>query len=108
MPVVNGGIPGHSTEQGLVIAPKLLVHKPDVVIFGWGLQDARRTTVADADRSPPVSTNTALYKTLRRKLQPPIVTKGTVSRVAKDRFESNLRQLVTLAESLVQRCSSST
>ena len=55
VPVVNGGIPGHSTEQGLVIAPKLLVHKPDVVIFGWGLRDAQRTTVADADRGPPVS-----------------------------------------------------
>ena len=99
VPVVNGGIPGHSTEQGLVIAPKLLVHKPDVVIFGWGLRDAQRTTVADADRRPAsFPRNTALYKTLRRKLQPPIVTKGTVSRVAKDRFESNLRQLVTLAE----------
>ena len=99
VPVINGGIPGHSTEQGLLVAPALFAHKPDVVILAWGLRDAQRTTVADMDRRPAAfPRNTALYKTLRRKLQAPVVSKGTIPRVAKPRFESNLRQLVSLAE----------
>jgi len=99
VPVVNGGIPGHSTEQGLVMVHRLFSHKPDVVILGWGLRDAQRTTVADVDRRPAAfPRNTALYKTLRRKLQSPVVTKGTIPRVSKPRFEANLRELTTLAQ----------
>lgn len=99
VPVVNGGIPGHSTEQALAIAPKLMAHTPDVVIFGWGLRDAQRTTVADADRrTATFPRNTALYKTLRRKLQSPVVSRGTIPRVSAEQFEANLRQLIAMAE----------
>ena len=99
VPVVNGGIPGHSTVQGLAVASKLLTHKPDVVILGWGLRDAQRTTIADTERRPAAfPRNTALYKFLRRKLQSPVVTKGTIPRVSEAQFESNLQTLVSLAE----------
>ncbi len=100
VPVVNGGIPGHSTEQGMKVVSKLFAAGPDVAILGWGLRDAQRTTVADVDRTAPnFPRNTALYKVLRRKLQSPVVSKGTIPRVSEARFERNLRTIVDMAKS---------
>jgi lysophospholipase L1-like esterase len=48
--VINGGQPGHSSFQGLWLWDKTLArYKPDVVIFGYIVQDARK--VAYSDRS---------------------------------------------------------
>lgn len=48
--VINGGQPGHSSFQGLWLWEKTLArYKPDVVVFGYIVQDARR--VAYSDRS---------------------------------------------------------
>ena len=51
--VVNAGIPGHSTHQGLRFAEALIERNPDIVLLGWGLRDGDRAPVADADRQPP-------------------------------------------------------
>lgn len=48
--VINGGQPGHSSFQGLWLWERALArYKPDVVIFGYVVQDARK--VAYSDRS---------------------------------------------------------
>ena len=100
VPVVNGGIPGHSTHQGRQVLASLLGTAPDVIIFGWGLRDAQWSTIPDSQRtSPSFPRSTALYRALRHKLQTPIVSKGTLPRVSKAEFEENLKVMVGLAES---------
>jgi hypothetical protein len=48
--VINGGQPGHSSFQGLWLWERALArYRPDVVIFGYVVQDARK--VAYSDRS---------------------------------------------------------
>jgi lysophospholipase L1-like esterase len=48
--VINGGQPGHSSFQGLWMWDRTLAaYKPDLVIFGYIVQDARK--VAYSDRS---------------------------------------------------------
>ncbi len=51
--VINGGQPGHSSFQGLWFWDKVLhLYQPDLVVFGYIVQDAR--TVAYSDRSQAV------------------------------------------------------
>jgi len=48
--IINGGQPGHSSFQGLWLWDRALArYKPDVVVFGYVVQDARK--VAYSDRS---------------------------------------------------------
>ena len=52
VPVVNAGVPGHSSHQGRTVAVELLDHRPTVVILGWGLRDGQGAPVMDKERKP--------------------------------------------------------
>ena len=97
LPVVNAGIPGHSTVQGMGWGKALMQRSPSVVLLGWGLRDAQQTTVPDADRRPtPFPRNTRLYRTLSQwVLSPPI---GTQPRVAEDRYQDNMTEMIAYAK----------
>mgnify|MGYP003951388969 CR=1 FL=1 len=96
MPVVNAGIPGHSTEQGMAWGKALMQRGPSVVILGWGLRDAQWTTLPDVQRRPATfPRNTRLYRKLAQSLVGP--SKGSVPRVGEERFVQNMADMVAYA-----------
>jgi lysophospholipase L1-like esterase len=98
IPVVNAGVPGHSSQQGLRLAKELMALKPDVVIVGWGLRDGQHTVVPDADRSPTrFPRDTRLYRLLAGKLSS--AQKGTTPRVGASQFRENLNEIAQVASS---------
>jgi lysophospholipase L1-like esterase len=99
VPVFNAGVPGHSTEQGKRIALPLFKAKPSVAILGWGLRDAQRATIPDAERrTPTFPRNTAVFRWLARTLHSPVVNRGHKPRVSASRLEQNLRLIIDAAE----------
>jgi len=99
VPVFNAGVPGHSSEQGKRVAESLLEYNPTLLILGWGLRDAQKTTLADAHRRPAsFPRNTALFEWLGQRLRSPAVQRGTIPRVSAERFQKNLEHVVSLAE----------
>lgn len=65
VPVVNAGVPGHSSHQGRTVATELLRHRPTVVILGWGLRDGQGAPLMDKERRPAVwMAQTHLYRWL--------------------------------------------
>ena len=96
MPVVNAGIPGHSTVQGMAWGKEWMAHSPSVVLLGWGLRDAQNTTVPDVARRPtPFPRNTRLYRKLAQALMTTPV--GTLPRVGEARFETNMAEMISHA-----------
>jgi lysophospholipase L1-like esterase len=50
--VINAGQPGHTSFQGLWLWDKVLArYQPDVVIFGYVVQDARRVSYSDSSQA---------------------------------------------------------
>lgn len=98
--VINAGVPGHSTHQGLKFAIPLLEQRPTAVIFGWGLRDGDAASVPDSKRvAPPWVERLRLTGELRKAL--PIRRKASPAsvRVPPLEFESNLATLMGAAES---------
>ena len=99
IPVFNAGVPGHSSEQGKRVAEELLEYTPSLMIVGWGLRDAEKTTLPDMHRRPAsFPRNTALFAWLSQRLRSPAVRRGTTPRVSADRFQKNLEYVVSLAQ----------
>ena len=95
-PVVNAGIPGHSTVQGMDWGKALMQRSPSLVLLGWGLRDAQRTTIPDVDRRPtPFPRNTRLYRKLAQWVLTP--STGTIPRVGSDHFQQNMAQMIAYA-----------
>ena len=98
VPVVNAGIPGHSSQQGKGVAAELLSLGPDAVILGWGLRDGQHTVVPDAVRRPATfPRNTRLFRLLAGMLANE--QKGDQPRVSEAQFRQNLREVASLAAS---------
>lgn len=103
--VVNGGQPGHSSFQGLWFWDKVLHrYQPDLVVFGYIVQDARK--VAYTDSSQAILQGNAdflkdhllyhlkLYQWLRDTIgEQRLASKetGEVYRVPKDEYVANIR-----------------
>ena len=97
--VVNAGVPGHTTHQGLQFSPEWLNRRPSVVVFGWGLRDGSAAHRPDSEiQSPRFPQNTQIYRRLKGILPLPRRTPGENVRVGAVAFAENLRALVVLAE----------
>lgn|GEM_PF-1147055 len=105
VPVVNAGVPGHSTEQGLVFAREFLELQPDVVIFGWGVRDAQLAQRPDSSSRPSSAFSELRILQVIRGLvgggsRPNEQMLGElVERVSPVEFEDNMRELHSLARS---------
>ena len=78
--VINGGQPGHSSFQGLWFWDQVLHrYQPDLVIFGYIVQDAR--TVAYSDRSQAVLQGNAdfLKRNLLYRLKLYVLLRGLIA-----------------------------
>jgi len=96
--VVNAGVPGHSSHQGLEIAPRLLKLRPRVAIFAWGLRDGNLVGRPDAaSRAPQFPRNTRIFGWLKDMLPKPEREVGGVPRVGSASFGDNLRTLASMA-----------
>jgi lysophospholipase L1-like esterase len=95
-PTINGGVPGHSTVQGLATLDRALALRPRVVVLAYLVRDAERASAPDAERPPsrPVPP-LALLRAVRtlRGSRPPLP--GNVWRVSPPEYVANLRTLVT-------------
>jgi lysophospholipase L1-like esterase len=97
--VVNAGVPGHSTHQGLQFAPRLLSLRPKVAIFAWGLRDGDLAGRPDsAIKAPQFPRNTRIFTWLKDRLPTPERAAGSVARVGPEAFGNNLRILISRAE----------
>jgi lysophospholipase L1-like esterase len=102
VPVVNAGVPGHSSTQGVRLAEELLALKPDVVIVGWGLRDGQLTVLPDDARRPAeFPRNTRLYRLLAGEMARE--ESGDVPRVSEAQFQENLMKTAALADELGAR-----
>lgn len=100
VPVVNAGVPGHTTHQGLRFAPPLLERAPTVALMGWIVRDAQRAAAPDlaAQPTPPLA-RTRLFRALRGLIASPSrPLKDGVYRVAPEHYRQNLEQLIAAAE----------
>ncbi len=102
VPVVNAGVPGHSTHQGLTFAPPLFEQQPTVVLMSWIVRDAQRAPAPDsAARPSPALARTRLYRGLKSLLAAPpapLEYRGGVERVDPVAYRENLSQLIAAAE----------
>ena len=97
MPVVNAGVPGHSTHQGLDFAPPLLAREPELVLFSWLLRDAELASRPDSEaRAAVFPRNTHLYALLKGHL-PVRSGPASIPRVSPGDFAANLQSLATVA-----------
>ena len=100
MEVINAGVPGHSTHQGVRFAEHLIARNPDVVLLGWGLRDGDRAPVSDADRrSPPWPERLRTTQLLRRVLGSgrARAASGESYRVPPDEFSRNMAEAAAWA-----------
>lgn len=98
--VINAGVPGHSSHQGLRFAMPLLERRPSAVIFAWGLRDGDAASAPDSERvSPPWVERLRLTQELRKAL--PRRAKGPQAtvRVPPLAFGANLATLIDAAAS---------
>ncbi len=100
VPVVNAGVPGHTTEQGLRFAPPLLDRGPTVALMGWIVRDSQRAAAPDRLARPtPFLARTRLFRALRGLIASPSrQVEGGVYRVDPEHYRQNLEQLITRAE----------
>ncbi len=95
--VLNAGVPGHSTHQGLATMDRALSVEPHTVILGYIVRDAELATAADADRraQPPIRILRAM-SALRRAPRPS--SEGELFRVPPPAYRENLEAMLTRVE----------
>jgi lysophospholipase L1-like esterase len=111
--IVNGGVPGYSSRQGLTLLERLGPRlSPDVVIVCFGFNDARDMFVTDQEvfdagrtlaSTRRVLYRSRLYRLLRGWLvRPPSAAEGraVVARVDPERYAANLAAMVGEARRL--------
>ena len=96
--VVNGGVPGWSTEQARRGVQRWLDLGPDQLILAYIVRDATPAPLTDALAPPtPWLLRTHLARLLRPTTRAGSRPGGATFRVPPDRFRENLRALVALA-----------
>ncbi|MGB0638777.1 MAG: SGNH/GDSL hydrolase family protein, partial [Myxococcota bacterium] len=99
IPVVNAGVPGHSSHQGRTVATELLRHRPTVVILGWGLRDGQGAPLMDKERRPAAwMAQTHLYRWLVGILPGQGSDGGLPPRVSVADFRDNLALIAFQAQ----------
>jgi lysophospholipase L1-like esterase len=101
LPVVNGGVPGHSTVQGLAVLDRALALSPRVVVIGYLVRDAELGPMPDKARrpSPPLQLLRAM-RALRPAPRSASVTprEGLVPRVPPEDYRANLLSMIERVE----------
>ena len=102
--VLNAGVPGHSSHQGLRVALELLEREPKLLILGWMVRDSQRAARSDrAARAPTGLRKSRLYRMVARGREAS-ESSGTesehvgVRRVAPAEFRSNLDHILSAAD----------
>ena len=96
--VINAGVPGHSTHQGLPFAEPLIARRPDVVVLGWGLRDGDVAVGPDSERAePPTLERLELIKALRRLMGQRAAVKGDAFRVPPKEYARNMKTAASWA-----------
>ncbi len=109
--VINAGVWGHSSFQGLARLDEYMPLHPDVVLISYGGNDAHRVYVSDARYVAEVATSPSrirLYRwgigrlllALRDRMGGDVPTsddRSLVHRVSPAEYEANLRQMVETA-----------
>ncbi len=99
-PVLNAGVPGYSTHQGLLTIDRVLALQPARVIFAFLVRDADPAPAPDhlrPLRRPPDLRLIAALRLLRRPAGPAPAPAGDAQRVPPERYVANLRQLAAAA-----------
>ena len=99
--VINAGVPGHSTHQGLPFAEPLIARRPDAVILGWGLRDGDLAVGPDSQRvEPPALERLELIKALRRIMGQRSAVKGDAFRVPPNEYARNMKTAASWAQAV--------
>ncbi|MDP2317696.1 MAG: GDSL-type esterase/lipase family protein [Pseudomonadota bacterium] len=115
--VINAGQPGHTSFQGLWLWDKALArYEPDLVLFGYVVQDARMVAYSDHSQAllqqngdflkHNLLYQSRLYTGLLqawngvRMRQKEVAADGNVHRVPTDEYVANIREFETRAESV--------
>lgn len=91
--VLNAGVPGYSTHQGLASLDRVLALKPDVVVLAYMIRDADPAPMPDAEQVDPGPERTLqLQRALMALLPspPPAPPSGTAQRVPPGSYGDNL------------------
>jgi lysophospholipase L1-like esterase len=103
IPVVNAGVPGHSTAQGVEFSRELLTMKPDIVVLGWGVRDSQLAPTPDSNATPSSLMSQIRIVRLLRKL---VDSRGketlqqesqVVARVSPEEFAQNMADIHMIA-----------
>jgi len=100
-PVLNGGVPGHSTWQGRATLAQALEVEPSIVILAWLVRDAERTTQPDHLHrpSPPSQVLRAMRALQRRQPQPDRgLSAPSEPRVPPENYRENLLAMAQQVE----------
>ena len=95
--VVNGGVPGWSTQQAVLGAGRYLALQPTRVVLAYIVRDAQAARVPDTRARP---TPFLLRLNLARLIagsRPPVPPGGDTFRVPPEAYADNLRTLVAMA-----------
>ncbi len=111
--VINAGVYGYSSWQGLRRFEELLAFEPDMVLISFGSNDAQRGTVCDAEFAdsyfPPLLLKTRLGQlalTVRDRLAAgrEVSAEDLVPRVSVEQYRENLRQIIEIGRERDIQC----
>ena len=100
IPIVNGGVPGWSTEQAKVGLERWVHLEPEVVLMSYLIRDAQYAQTSDRNtQATPWLINTRIFKVLTGNMRS--TKKGdekskSVRRVSVEEYEQNLDDLKSL------------
>lgn len=95
--VLNAGVPGYSTHQGLATLDRVLALKPDVVVLAYMIRDADPAPVPDAQQADPGPANPLQIQRALVSLLPkpvPAPPRGGTQRVPHQAYAENVDALV--------------
>lgn len=96
-PVLNGGVPGYTTVQGLATLDTVLSARPRIVILGYLVRDAERAARRDlpgSDRAGASTPDLQLLRALRILRPAPAPGAPTTDRVPPADYRANLATLM--------------
>ncbi len=99
--VLNAGVPGYSTHQGLAGLDRVLALKPDVVILAYMIRDADPAPKPDAEQvDPGPDRSLQLQRALMALLPtpPPAPPSGAAQRVPPGAYADNVDALIARVE----------
>lgn len=99
--VLNAGVPGYSTHQGLATLDRVLALKPDLVVLAYMIRDADPAPVPDAEQPDPGPAQVLQLQRALVSLLPtptPAPPAGDTQRVPPAAYGENLDALVRRVE----------